>query len=48
MGMTPYFGTKIDRGKRAVGLHPNVVENVSMKGGNKEDGMGLKIRDARE
>ena len=48
MGMTPYFGTKIDRGKRAIGLHPNVVENVSTKEGNEGDGMGLKIGDVRE
>ena len=48
MGVTPYFGAKIDRWEGAVGLDPDIMIDVSTKWGNKRDGMSFKIGDMRE
>jgi len=37
MGVTADFGTKVDRGKGAVRLDPDVMEDVSMEWGDKGD-----------
>ena len=48
MGVSANLGTKVNRRKRAVRLDPNVVENVGLEGGDKRDGMVVKIIDTRE
>jgi len=48
MGVMPYFGAKIDRWERAVGLDPDVMIKVSVKWSDEGDWVSLKIRDARE
>jgi len=46
--VTPYFGAKIDRWEGSVRLDPDVMKNVGAEWGDKGDGVGFKIRDARE
>ena len=48
MGVSANLGTKVNRRKRAVRLDPNVVENVSLKRGDKGDGVVVKVVDARK
>ena len=48
MGVTPYFGAKVDRWERSVRLDPDVMEDVGAEWGDKGDGMGFKIGDARK
>jgi len=43
--VTPYFGTKVDRWEGAVGLDPDVMEDVGVEWGDKGDGVSLKIGD---
>ena len=46
--MTPYFGTKIDRWERAVGLDPDVMIDVSMEWSDKGDWVVVKVNDTRK
>ena len=46
--MAPYIGAKVDRWERAVGLDPDVMVDVSVKRGNKGDGVSLKIGNVGE
>jgi len=39
------FGTKINRRKRAVRFDPNVVKDISLKRGDKRNGVIIKISD---
>ena len=48
MGVTPYFGAKIDRWKGSIRLNPDVMEDVGAEWGDKGNGVGFEIRDARE
>ena len=48
MGVSANLGTKVNRRKRAVRLDPNVVKDVCPKGGDKRDGMVVKVVEARE
>jgi len=48
MGVSANLGTKVNRRKRAVRLSPNVVEDVSLKWGDKGDGVVVKVNDARD
>ena len=46
--MAANFGAKVDRRKRAVRLNLDIMKNVSVEGGNKGDGVSLKIGNAGE
>jgi len=48
VGVTPYFGAKVDRWEGAIGLDPDVMINVSAKWSNERDGVSLKIGNAGE
>ena len=48
MGVTPYFGAKVDRWEWAVRLDPDIMEDVGAEWGDKENGVGFKIGDMRE
>ena len=46
--MTPYFGTKVDRWKWAVGFDPNVMKDVSLEGSDEGDRVVVEINATRE
>ena len=48
MGVTPYFGTKVNGWEWAIGLDPDIMIDVGAEGGNKGDRVSLKIRNAGE
>ena len=48
MGVTPYFGGKVDRWERSVRLDPDVMEDIGAEWGDEGDRVGFEIRDARE
>jgi len=48
MGVMADFGTKVDRGKGAIGLDPDVIEDVSTEWGDKGDRVVVKVNDVRE
>jgi len=48
MGVSTNLGTKVNRRKRAIRLDPNVMEDVSPKGSDKGDWVGVKVGDAWE
>jgi len=48
MGMSANLGTKVNRRKRAVRLDPNIVKNVSLKRGDKRNGVVMEIVDMRK
>ena len=45
MGVAPDLGTKIDGWENGGGVYPNVVENVSAKGGDERKRMGVEVGD---
>ena len=48
MGVSTNLGTKVNRRKRAVRTDPDVMEDVGAEWGDKGNGVGFEIRDARE
>jgi len=48
MGVSADLGAKINTRKRAVRIDPDVMKNVGVKWGDEGDGVGFKVRDARE
>jgi len=48
MGVMANFGTKVDRGKGAVRLDPDVMEDVGVEQSDKGDGVVVKIDDTRK
>jgi len=48
VGVSTNLGTKVNRRKRAVGLDPNVVKNVSPERGDKRNGVVMEIINARK
>ena len=47
-GVSSYFGTKVDVGERAVGSELDVVVNEGMEGSDKEIGVVVELRVARD
>jgi len=45
MGVAADLGAKVNIRKRAVRIDPDVMENVSVKWGNKRDWVSLEVRD---
>ena len=48
MGVSTNLGTKVNRGKRAVRLDPNIMEDVSPEGSNERDQVGVEVGDVWE
>jgi len=48
IGVSTNLGTKVNRRKRAIRLDPNVMEDISLKGSDEEDWVGVEVRDAWE
>jgi len=48
MGVTANFGTKVDRGKGAVRLDPDVMEDISIEWGDKGDRVVVEVNDVRK
>ena len=46
MGVAADLGAKVNMRKRAIRIDPDVMENVSVKWGNKRDWVSLEVRDA--
>jgi len=48
MGVTSYFGAKVDGWEWAIGLDPDVMKNVGMEWGDKGDGVVVEVDDMRK
>jgi len=48
MGVVPDFGTKVDGREDSGGVHPDVVENVSMEWSDEVKGVVVKVWDVRD